>query len=228
MDHKLAESTGTVERYLLNELPPDERLAFEEHLFDCPICGDLVRSGVISIDNIKQVLREEPDRAVATGRVVAGGADEPRRWNWSSRWARWFRPATLTPSLAAVALAVVVCYQSLVYIPSIERPEVLTDNVIAPVTRGGGPVITVDRSRPLFNLNFEVDSPQAYPRYTCDFQLEGRGTVLQMDSGERQFASFTLALLLPEKLFPAGHYRMLVRPKAEPGTNIERYEFVIQ
>ncbi len=221
MDHKLAENNGTVERYLLNELTPDERMAFEEHLFDCPICGDLVRSGAIAIDNIKQVLLEEPDRAIATG-------DEPQRSKWSGLWSGWFRPAILAPSLAALALAVVVCYQSLVYIPSIERPEVLADNVIAPVTRGGGPVITLDRSRPLFNLNFEVDSPHAYPRYTCDFQLEGRGTVLQVDSGKRHYASFTLALLLPEKRFPAGHYRMIVRPEAEPGTSIERYEFVIQ
>ncbi len=224
MDHKLAEKNSTVERYLLNELPPDERLAFEEHLFDCPVCGELVRNGAISIDNIKEVLRDEPERAIATGRPI-----QEQRSKWSgSRWAGWFRPATLVPSLAALALAVVVCYQGLVYIPSLERPEVLSDNVIAPLARGGGPVITVDRSRPLFNVNFEVDSPQVYSRYTCDFQLQGRGTVLQMDSGKRQFASFTLSLLLPEKLFPAGRYLMIVRPKTEPGTTIERYEFAIQ
>lgn len=221
MDHKLAVNSGTVERYLLNELSPDERLAFEEHLFDCPACGDLVRTGAIAIDNIKQVLREEPDRAMATG------AEEGRP-KWRSLWAGWFRPAALIPSMAALALAVVVCYQGFVYIPSIERPEVLSDNVIAPVTRGAGPVITVDRSRPLFNLNFEVDSPHAYPRYTCEFQSQGRGTVLKMDSGKRQFASFTLSLLVPAKLFPAGNYVMIVRPEAEPDTEIQRYEFVIQ
>ena len=222
MDHKLAVNSGTVERYLLNELPPDERLAFEEHLFDCPTCGDLVRNGTIAIDNIKQVFREEPDRAIATG------AEEERRAKWRSAWAGWFRPAALIPSLAALALAAVVCYQGLVYIPSIERPEVLSDNVIAPVTRGAGPVISVDRSRPLFNLNFEVDSPRAYPRYTCEFQSQGRGTVLKMDSGKRQFASFTLSLLVPARVFPAGNYVMIVRPEGEPNTEIQRYEFVIQ
>jgi hypothetical protein len=222
MDHKLAVNSGTVERYLLNELPPDERLAFEEHLFDCPTCGDLVRNGAIAIDNIKQVLREEPDRAMATG------AEEEGRGRWRRAWSAWFRPAALIPSMAAVALAVVVCYQGLVYIPSIERPEVLSDNVIAPVTRGSAPVIKVDRSRPLFNLNFEVDSPHAYPRYTCEFQLQGQGTVLKMDSGQRQFASFTLALLVPAKLFAAGNYVMILRPEGGPGTEIQRYEFVIQ
>jgi hypothetical protein len=49
-----------------------------------------------------------------------------------------------------------------------------------------------------------------------------------MDSGPRQFASFTLNLLLPAKLFPAGHYVMIVRPKTEPETEIQRYEFTIQ
>ncbi len=218
MDHKLAEKTGTVERYLLNELAPEERLAFEEHLFDCPICGDLVRSGAISIDNVREVLREEPDKAIAT---ETGGSRV-------SKWAVWFRPASLIPSFAALALAAVVCYQNWIYIPGLQQPGVLTDNVIAAQARDGGQVITVDRSRPLFNLNFAVDSPQVYALYTCDFQLQGKGTVLTMDSGPRQYASFTLSLLLPVKLFPPGHYVMILRPKTEPGTEIQRYEFVIQ
>lgn len=218
MDHKLAEKTGTVERYLLNELAPEERLAFEEHLFDCPICGDLVRSGAISIDNVREVLREEPDKVIATE------TGESRL----SKWAAWFRPASLIPSFAALALVAVVCYQSFVYIPSLERPEVLTDNVIAPVARSESRVVTVDRSRPVFNLNFEVDSPQVYALYTCDFHLQGKGTVLTMDSGPRQYASFTLDLLLPVKLFPPGHYVMILRPKTEPATEIQRYEFVIE
>ena len=217
MDHKLAEETGTVERYLLNELAPEERLAFEEHLFDCPVCGDLVRSGAISIDNVREVLREEPSKAMAT--ETGGGL---------LKWAAWFRPASLIPSFAALALVAIVCYQNFVYIPSLERPEVLTDNVIAPVARSGGQVITVDRSRPLFNMNFAVDSPQVYALYTCDFQLQGKGTVLKMDSGPRQYASFTLDLLLPVKLFPPGHYVMILRPKTEPATEIQRYEFVVQ
>lgn len=218
MDHKLAEETGTVERYLLNELAPEERLAFEEHLFDCPVCGDLVRNGAISIDNVREVLREEPDRAIVT---ETGGSR-------LAKWAAWFRPASLIPSFAALALAAFVCYQNLVYIPGLQRPEVLTDNVIAAQARDGGQVITIDRSRPLFNLNFAVDSPQVYALYTCDFQLQGKGTVLKMDSGPRQYASFTLDLLLPVKLFPPGRYVMILRPKAEPGTEIQRYQFAIQ
>jgi hypothetical protein len=218
MDHKLAEQTGTVERYLLNELAPEERLAFEEHLFDCPICGDLVRSGAISIENVREVLREEPEKAIA---AETGGSK-------LSKWSAWFRPAALVPSFAALALAAFVCYQNLVYIPGLQQPEVLTDNVIAAQARDGGQVITVDRTRPLFNLNFAVDSPQVYALYTCDFQLQGKGTVLKMDSGPRQYASFTLGLLLPVKLFPPGHYVMILRPKNEPGTEIQRYEFVIQ
>lgn len=217
MDHKLAERSGTVERYLLNELAPEERLAFEEHLFDCPVCGDLVRSGAISIDNLQEVLREEPDKAIAT---ETGGK--------RAKWAAWFRPSSLIPSFAALALAAFVCYQNFVYLPGLQRPEVLTDNVIAAVARDGGPVITVDRSHPLFNVNFAVDSPQVYARYTCDFQLQGKGAILTMDSGPRQYASFTLGLLLPANLFPPGHYVMILRPKAEPAKEIQRYEFMIQ
>lgn len=218
MDHKLAEQNGTVERYLLNELMPDERVSFEEHLFDCPICGDLVRSGAISIENLKEVFRKEPARAAAIETI------ETKRFNWAT----WFRLPNLVPSFAAATLLALVCYQNFVYIPSLQRPAVLSDNVIAPATRSEAPTIQVDRNRPLFNMNFAVDSPRVYALYTCEFQRQGQGTVLKMDSGPRQFASFTLNLLLPQKEFPAGHYVMIVRPKTEPDTEIQRYEFVIE
>lgn len=220
MDHKLAENSGTVERYLLNELSRDELVAFEEHLFDCPICADSVRTGAAAIDNLKQVLREAPQPAAEASMRKS----MLKRWNWSA----WMRPAVLAPSAAALALAGVVSYQTLVYIPSLERPEVLSSNVIAPVARGGGPVIALDRSRPFFDLNFEVDAPKVYPLYTCDFELQGKGSVLKMDSGPQQFASFTLNLLVPEKLFPVGRYVMRIRPQGKPDVEIERYEFVIQ
>ena len=219
MDHELAEREQAVDRYLLDEFTPEERLEFEEHLFDCPICANQIRRDAISVDNLKEVLREGEQQAAESRRSVK----PPSRG-----WLEWLRPATLAPAFAALILAVTVGYQNFVSIPALEQPQVLSSFVIPPLARDGGPAITVDRRLPRFNLNFEVDSPHAYPQYECDFQKDSGETVLVLSSGPREVASFTLDFLLPAKRFPAGHYIMILRAASDPQAEIHRYPFAIQ
>ena len=42
MNHEEAMKAQTTERYLLGDLPENERDAFEEHYFECAICADEV------------------------------------------------------------------------------------------------------------------------------------------------------------------------------------------
>jgi Putative zinc-finger len=217
MEHRVAEQTNAVETYLLDEFTPEERANFEEHLFDCPICGERVRQGAMAIENMKQVFREEA--------VVA---DPYRRTSANRGWAAWLRVPALFPTLAALALAVLVIYQNWIYIPSLEQPQVLSSDVIAPLAREGAPVVAINRGLRRFNLNFEVDAPQPYASYTCEFRRQDGTAILKLNSGPRDVASFTLGLLLPSNRFPAGRYVMILRPAAEPETEIQRYNFVIQ
>ena len=53
MDHSEAVEQMLAERYLLNELPPEMRDAFEEHMFDCPECAFDMRAGAAFIDEAK-------------------------------------------------------------------------------------------------------------------------------------------------------------------------------
>jgi hypothetical protein len=219
MEHRVAEQTHAVERYLLNEFTMEDRADFEAHLFDCPICGERVRQGAIAIDNVKQVFLEE------------GETSEPRRstWDWG-RAAGWFRLPVLVPTFVAVALAAVVVYQNAKVIPALERPQVLSmDDVIAPLARESAAVVTVDRRRLLkFNINFTADLPRPYGSLVCEFQRANGVPVLSVDCGARQIASFTFAVLLPTRAFPPGQYVMLLRPAAEPHAELQRYSFVIQ
>jgi hypothetical protein len=217
MDHKLAAETNTVEKYILNELTGAERLAFEEHLFDCAICAGQVKLDSIVIGNLKQVLLEERTKPVASRPPARAKLD----------LFGWLRPMTLVPTFAALALAVIVGYQNFVYIPGLTRPQVLETAPIFPVTRDAAPVVTETKA-PVFAISFDVDSPQSYASYTCEFQLDGKGTVLEIGSGPRKTKEFTLNLLLPAKQFPPGRYTMILRAAVDNQVEIARYAFVIQ
>jgi hypothetical protein len=172
------------------------------------------------VDNLKQVLLEN-QRDVSDQRVSATA--KPGR-----SWLDWLSPATLVPTFAALALALLVGYQNFVYIPGLTRPQALETIPIPSAARDSGTVAAIDRRLPMFNLSFDVDSPQVYPAYTCDFQSEGKGSILKVDSGPRNVASFTLELLLPSKRFPPGRYVMILRPASQPETVISRFSFAIQ
>ncbi len=221
MDHETAEKTGAVERYLLGEFEPGEQAAFEAHFFDCPVCAEEIRTGVIFFENGKAVVREERAAAQASFR-----APEPTA---TRDWFAWLRPATLIPSFAALALLVVVGYQNLVTLPALRQPQLLSAVVIAPMARDSGPVVHVDRSHPLFNINFAVDAPRVYPDYVCTFTWQDGGTtVLDLHSGARDVSSFTLGVLLPGEKFPDGRYSLTIRPASEPSVVVERYNFTVQ
>jgi hypothetical protein len=220
MNHQLAEQTQAVDKYLLNELNEAERLEFEEHYFDCQACAEQLQHNAIVVDNLKQVLLEH-QRDTSEQRASA----IPKS---GRSWLGWLRPPTLVPTLAALALALIVGYQNFVYIPGLTRPQALETVPIPSAARDSGTVVAVDRSLPMFNLSFDVDSPQAYPSYTCDFQSESKGSIVRVDSGPRKVASFTLELLLPSKQFPPGRYVMILRPASQPEKVISRFSFAIQ
>ena len=58
MNHSEAVEQMTSERYLLNELTPDARDAFEEHAFDCPECALDLRAGALFVHEAKVQLPE--------------------------------------------------------------------------------------------------------------------------------------------------------------------------
>ena len=77
MDHTDAVQQMTAERYLLEELTPEERNRFEEHAFDCPECALDLRAGAAFVDEAKAQLPELEAKQPAT----RNGTPKPRgRW----------------------------------------------------------------------------------------------------------------------------------------------------
>jgi hypothetical protein len=58
MDHEKSISTHAAEGYLLGELTPPERDAFEEHFFECDECGQTVRDGAAFRDGMRALGKE--------------------------------------------------------------------------------------------------------------------------------------------------------------------------
>jgi hypothetical protein len=110
MDHQEAVRQNATERYLLDELDPEVRDQFEEHLFDCQDCALDVRAGAMFVEQTKVILAEP---------AVASEVKQPKPVEAKAGWLAWLRPAFAVPVLAL--LLAVIGYQNLVTYPQLTR-----------------------------------------------------------------------------------------------------------
>jgi len=159
MNHDVVVRQKMTERYLLDELDPQQRDEFEEHLFDCRDCADDVRAGAMFVEQSKIVLAEETAAAPALAPV------RPQ-----AGWFAWLRPAFAVPALAV--LLAVVGYQNLVTYPQLQaalkQPHVLPMASVNLGTWGaGGPTITTAPGQG-FLLFVRISPDGVYDHYTAD------------------------------------------------------------
>ena len=112
MEHGEAVQEMMAERYLLDELSPELRDAFEEHVFDCPECALDLRAGAAFVEEAKVQL---PGLIVEPAKAVV---ETPKK-----DWLAWLRPLFANPLVAGpvfAALLVVVGYQNFVQVPALE------------------------------------------------------------------------------------------------------------
>src|ERR1700758_1532691 len=106
MDHEEAVRQNATERYLLDELDPELRDQFEEHLFDCQECALDVRAGAMFVEQSKVILAE-PQASYAV-------VQQPARETAKRGWFAWLRPAFAVPVFAL--LLAVIGYQNFVMV----------------------------------------------------------------------------------------------------------------
>ena len=199
MDHKFAEIQQSVEKYMLNELSPDERAEFEDHMFDCPSCSERVRQDFTVMENLKEVLRKEP-AAQRAG------------------WREWLRVPTLVPTFVALALACVVAYQNFgagAGDIAMVLPQVA---VLKATSRGDSATVPVqvDRKSATFELSVPIDS--AGP-FECEFD-NAAGTRMMTVKAAAANPDLDLPFRLSAKSFPAGRYRLVLHSALNPADPI--------
>lgn len=222
MDHKDALRLNATERYLLNELDPDQLDQFEEHLFDCRECALDLRAAAMFVEQGKAVLAE---RATAVHEV------QPTRSTKS--WFAWLRPAYAIPAMALLLL--IVGYQNLVELPvlrsRVSLPEVLPSATMNIATRGGDiPVVPAKQGQD-FSLYVDLPPDGAYSSYVADLYNPAGSVEWSLEIPADAVVNDSLSVRVPGTGRPGGVYVLAVRGVPRDGgspAEIGRHSFELR
>jgi hypothetical protein len=201
MEHTEAVETLAPERYLMGEMTPEDRDAFEEHFFGCAECADDVRAGSAIAASIRA---RKPNQQKARPRM------------------------TWMPAAAAAVLAIVVGYESAVVIPQVARQRDQArrqrDAALAPAVLHAPLVLSTGMSRgegqedhhipagEPFTIELNIDPEAGATGYTIDLLDSGgvkRATYHVTAAQARQ----SVPLLPPGSKLPPGRYSLSVKPE---------------
>lgn len=205
MDHKEAVELMATERYLLGELPAEQREAFEAHFFECYECALDVRAEATFLKEAKEQLPLMAAVAPAPSPARVKPAPRPRDWF------AWLRPAWAVPALAAMLM--LIGYQNLATIPGLRAaaraPRVTpwstlhlgtragADKSVVADRKNGATVLINDAPNDGTYASFvlALDDPQGQPMLTQTVKADGDGTLsLVIPGGGLQQGSYALTI----------------------------------
>ena len=208
MKHEFATATHAVERYLIGDMPADERDAFEDHFFSCEICAEDLRVTARFIENARSVFEKQ--------------ALEPPRLSF----AEWLRSKWLSPVLVAVSAAAcaVVVFQNTVTIPALNAPRALPALTLDLTSRSAVP-----RLNPGDPLHFYVATTQAAgaPDVRAELSTEA-GRVLRSGDVAAPPAQQPVDVYFPGAVSP-GRYIITIRSlrNGQTGEQLARQTFEV-
>jgi hypothetical protein len=229
MDHTEAVNQYAVEKYLLGELSPEARDAFETHYFGCEECAiDLRAANVFIAQSRKELARPT---------LVAAAVQKPKRnlFNFPSL----LRPAFAVPAMAAMLL--VIGFQNIVTVPHLEQevavssqPQILPAVTLVDGQSRGEEIRTVvAKAHEPFLLSVDVPADSSrYSGYLCSLYSPSGKMVWQLRIPQSQAAD-TVPIQVPADSTEAGENTLLVQgvpSDAQNGTPVEivRYRFLLQ
>jgi hypothetical protein len=204
MDHHQATQLAAVDKYLLDELPPELRDAFEEHYFDCQDCATDLRASAGFIDAARREFKLNPLEKSAP---VPGSKSR-----LVSLW-----PSVLVWSALAASL-LVIAYQNVVVYPhfrseiaELKAPEILPQvSLVGGNSRGGQiPVAAVGSGRP-FLLLVDIPAEDRFSSYTCLLYSPSGSLAWRVDVSAQQ-AKDTVSIRVPGADRGLGEYSLTVQ-----------------
>ena len=218
MDHETAIRIQAAERYVLEEFPPEERAAFEEHFFECPACAEEVRSATIFAANAKAVLRDERAREQAK---LERAAERPGR-----RFA-WLLAASAALNVALVAGLGLEWMQFRRAAEGIE-PQFYSTFVVTAGSRGSQPAAVLPAGIRFFGVRFDLTPGEQFESFEYRI-LDAKRSVRSAGTLAAPFSgSSELQLAIPVVPLEAGEYTLVLAGKqAGSSKEIGRRNFSI-
>jgi len=240
MDHNEAVERMTAERYLLDELTPDLREAFEEHYFSCTECALDLRAAAAFIQSAKVVM---PRLSVVPEAASSSSADQteeddPEATTFDTKKRSWFdglRKVFSTPAFAMpvfATLLVIISYQNFVTLPALRsavsearQPRLLPWSSLYPAMRGAAPTAILVSRKQDFVVPIELDKQQRYASYTFSLYDSAEKRVwtttsaVAVQTPTPSCAAFSL--MVPSAGLKAGSYTLAVNGITQQGTQVE-------
>ena len=208
MKHEFAIATHAVERYLMGDMPADERDAFEDHYFSCETCAEDLRVTARFIENAKSVWDED--------------AQKPPKLSFLD-WlkAKWLSPAVVAVATAAMA---VIVFQNAVIIPSLKAPVALPAVALDLASRAALPQIGPgDPLHFLLAPENPIDTPQLWAELSTE-----AGSILRSGTVAAPKPQQPIDVYFPGTLGP-GRYIITIRSyrNGRPGQQISKQTFAL-
>jgi len=215
MEHNHAVESHAIERYLLSEMSPAERDAFEEHYFSCAECAEGVRSAAGFRDSARVLLGD-----VRRDTPVVPEPAPPRRW--------WSLPQ-LIPLAAAVAFAGVVIYLEAFEIPTLKRhsvPAIAAQPMVSVALHGitRGDPSRIPTGGDFFSVYFDLP-PEAHAASYDYTVTDSRNSVAAALAAPAPRSGAPVNLLFPRSNFPSGRYTITIR---EGSAVVSQLNFVVE
>lgn len=221
MDHGEALQMMAAERYLLDELTPDERDAFELHMFGCQECALDVRAGAAFINEAKVQLTHaaaSPDEASPS--VTSRAELRPKKSPWAWLW----QPGFALPAFAV--MLGIIAYQNFSAIPSLRRaasePRIVNSNPIHAGTRGAAhTTVQADRTDG-FALSIELPQASGYSSFA--FELDdstGKKVWARTITRPQSDSSGAVALIVPGSGLRQAAYTLSIWANTSTNSRVE-------
>jgi hypothetical protein len=117
MTHHEIEEKEIIDRYVLHQLNPDERRAFQEHYFSCDECFERTQIQARFIASVRQASKAG---------ILTASSTESLRPRGSSFWIGWLKPAFALTATASIALAIALVWLVFNQIPRL-RQEIVRE-----------------------------------------------------------------------------------------------------
>lgn len=221
MDHNQSTDLMAVEKYLLEELTPEERDQFEEHFFDCQECAADLRETAAFMAAARQEFRANP-------------VPKPGRADKGKSFSASFWPSALVWSALAASL-LVVAYQNVVVFPrfktevaELKAPEILpVISLVGGNSRGDQtPTATAAAAHP-FLLSLDIPTQDRFSSYTC-LLYSPSGTLAWRVEVSPQAARDTVSIRVPSTDKLPGEYTLAVQGNlAGTSVDLAHYKFAL-